>query len=123
MLESLAESAGEAGELVREHLPAMLETFKVLLTESLERRAERNKRAGTDDFDEEEMQALEEEQEAEDEVFDQFAECVGSLLKSFHGAILPSLQARFLRRTLQRSLQRLRSRVEFVHQSKALSVV
>ena len=92
MLESLAESAGEAGELVRDHLPAMLETFKVLLTESLERRAERNKRAGTDDFDEEEMQALEEEQEAEDEVFDQFAECVGSLLKSFHGAILPSLQ-------------------------------
>ena len=92
MLESLAESAGEAGELVRDHLSAMLETFKVLLTESLERRAERNKRAGTDDFDEEEMQALEEEQEAEDEVFDQFAECVGSLLKSFHSAILPSLE-------------------------------
>jgi hypothetical protein len=92
MLESLAESAGEAGALVRDHLSSMLETFKVLLTESLERRAERNKRAGTDDFDEEEMHALEEEQEAEDEVFDQFAECVGSLLKAFHSAILPSLE-------------------------------
>jgi importin-5 len=92
MLESLAECAAEAGELVRDHLTAMLETFKVLLTESLERRAERNKRAGTDDFDEEEMQALEEEQTAEDEVFDQFAECVGSLLKAFHSAILPALE-------------------------------
>jgi len=92
MLESLAETAGEAGEHVRDHLPAMLQTFKVLLTESLERRAERNKRAGTDDFDEEELHALQEEQEAEDDVFDQFAECVGSLLKSFHSAILPSLE-------------------------------
>ena len=35
---------------------------------------------------------VQEEQSQEDEVFDQFAECVGSLLKSFHGAILPSLQ-------------------------------
>jgi len=92
MLESLAESAAEAGELVRDHLTEMLDTFKVLLTKSLERRADRNKRAGTDDFDEEEMHALQEEQEAEDEVFDQFAECVGALLKAFHSAILPALE-------------------------------
>ena len=51
----------------------MLETFEEILTESLDRRAERNKRATTEDFDEEEMEALEDEQAAEDEVFDQFA--------------------------------------------------
>jgi len=92
MLEALAECAGESGELVREFIPKMLETFEEILTESLERRAERNKRASTEDFDEEEMEALEDEQAAEDEVFDQFAECIGTLLKSFKSNILADIE-------------------------------
>ena len=56
------------------------------------RRAERNKRAADEDFDAEEHEALKEEQAAEDEVFDQPAECVGSLLRSLHAPVLPALE-------------------------------
>lgn len=59
---------------------------------SSERRAERNQRAETEDFDGEELEALNDEQAAEDEVFDQFAECVGSLLRSLHAPVLPTLE-------------------------------
>ena len=38
------------------------------------------------------MDALTDEQAAEDEVFDQFAECVGSLLRSLHAPVLPALE-------------------------------
>ena len=92
MLESLAECAGESGELVRQYIPKMLSTFEEVLTESLERRAKRNERATHEDFDEEEMEALEEEQAAEDEVFDQFAECIGTLLKSYKSTILADIE-------------------------------
>ena len=63
-----------------------------ILKESLERRQRRNERALHEDFDEEEMEALEEEQAAEDEVFDQFSECVGTLLKSFKSNILADIE-------------------------------
>ena len=92
MLESLADCAGVAGEHISEHIAAMIEEFQSTLKGSLERRAERNKRAGTEDFDAEEMEALTDEQAAEDEVFDQFAECVGSLLRSLHAPVLPALE-------------------------------
>ena len=92
MLESLADCAGVAGEHISEHISAMIEEFQATLKGSLERRAERNKRATTEDFDAEEMDALTDEQAAEDEVFDQFAECVGSLLRSLHAPVLPALE-------------------------------
>jgi hypothetical protein len=92
MLESLADCAGVAGEHISEHIAPMIEEFQSTLKGSLERRAERNKRAGTEDFDAEEMEALTDEQAAEDEVFDQFAECVGSLLRSLHAPVLPALE-------------------------------
>lgn len=38
------------------------------------------------------MEALEDEQAAEDEVFDQFAECIGTLLKSFKSNILADIE-------------------------------
>jgi len=92
MLESLADCAGVAEELISDHLTPMIEEFKLTLKRSLDRRAQRNERAQTEDFDGEEMEALKEEQAAEDEVFDQFAECIGSLLRAFHSAILPALE-------------------------------
>jgi len=45
MLESLADCAGVAGELISQHITAMIEQFQKTLSNSLERRAERNKRA------------------------------------------------------------------------------
>jgi hypothetical protein len=92
MLESMSDCAGVAEELIAEHIGAMIEQFQKTLTGSLERRAERNKRANTEDFDGEEMEALKDEQAAEDEVFDQFAECVGSLLRSLGARVLPALE-------------------------------
>jgi len=92
MLESLADCAGVAGELISQHITAMIEQFQKTLSNSLERRAERNKRANDEDFDAEEHEALQDEQAAEDEVFDQFAECVGSLLRSLNAPVLPLIE-------------------------------
>ena len=92
MLESLADCAGVAGELISEHITSMIAEFQKTLQRSLERRAERNKRADDEDFDAEEHEALRDEQAAEDEVFDQFAECVGSLLRSLKAPVLPTIE-------------------------------
>jgi len=99
MLESLADCAGVAGALISEYIPSMIEEFQNTLAASLERRSERNKRAADEDFDAEEHEALKEEQAAEDEVFDQFAECVGSVLRELKAPVLPALEpllARFV---------------------------
>jgi hypothetical protein len=99
MLESLADCAGVAGALISEYIPSMIEEFQNTLAASLERRKARNKRAENEDFDAEEHEALKEEQAAEDEVFDQFAECVGSVLRELKAPILPALDpllARFV---------------------------
>jgi len=50
-------------------------------------------RAGAEDFDDEEREALEEENAAEDELFDQIQECISSLLKTFKAAFLPYLDS------------------------------
>ena len=92
MLESLADCAGVAGELISEHIASMIAEFQKTLQRSLERRAERDKRAADEDFDAEEHEALRDEQAAEDEVFDQFAECVGSLLRSLKAPVLPTIE-------------------------------
>ena len=47
------------------------EKFSKILKEADERRNERLKRQGTEDFDAEELEALEEENQAEEELFDQ----------------------------------------------------
>lgn len=61
MFESFAEFVGEVGDFVCDYLLVMLEIFKVLFMELLEWCVEWNKCVGMDDFDEEEMYALEEE--------------------------------------------------------------
>ena len=62
MLESLADCAGVAGEHISDYIASMIVEFQSTLKRSLERRAARNKRAETEDFDGEEMEALNDEQ-------------------------------------------------------------
>jgi hypothetical protein len=49
-------------------------------------------RAGAEDFDEDEAEALEEENEAEEELFDQVGTCLGNFLKKFGDAVLPYVE-------------------------------
>lgn len=69
----------------------LLTMFKEVLDKSFERTAERAQRQRTEDFDEEELEALQEENEAETDIFDQIAECIGSFLKKFGPGFLPLL--------------------------------
>ncbi len=57
------------------------------------RRTERLKRQNTEDFDAEELEALKEENQAEEELFDQVATCLGSFLKKFSDSVLPYLES------------------------------
>lgn len=92
MLSVLAEIAEAAGEILA---PKMMEDLTVelqhQLTVSTERRQTRQERTRTEDFDDEEREALEEENRAEDELFDQIQECISSLLKAFREGYLPYL--------------------------------
>lgn len=53
----------------------------------------RTQRAAAEDFDEEEQEALEAENEAEEELYDQVGSCLGSFLKSFGDAALPYVES------------------------------
>ncbi len=65
------------------------------LQSSVERRMERAKRTNTEDFTEEDNELLQEENEIDDELFDQVAECLGAFLKAYHSQFLPFIdQAR-----------------------------
>eukprot|EP00955_Chlamydomonas_euryale_P029391 309949-Chlamydomonas_euryale.AAC.1 len=61
----------EPSMLQEEWVGSSFEKFSKILSEADERRQERLKRQGTEDFDEEELEALEEENQAEEELFDQ----------------------------------------------------
>ena len=54
-----------------EWVGSAFEKFVKVLKEADARRVERHKRQGTEDFDAEELEALEEENQAEEELFDQ----------------------------------------------------
>lgn len=57
-----------------------------------ERRAERLKRQENEDFDEEEAEAIKEENELEEELFQQVANAVGSMLKNYKDPIMPLVE-------------------------------
>ena len=57
--------------LQAEWVGSAFEKFVKVLKEADARRVERHKRQGTEDFDAEELEALEEENQAEEELFDQ----------------------------------------------------
>uniref|UniRef100_A0A7R9V0M6 TOG domain-containing protein n=1 Tax=Chlamydomonas euryale TaxID=1486919 RepID=A0A7R9V0M6_9CHLO len=82
----------EPSMLQEEWVGSSFEKFSKILSEADERRQERLKRQGTEDFDEEELEALEEENQAEEELFDQVATCLGTFLKKFGDAVLPYVE-------------------------------
>ena len=94
MLLSLAEAA-EAGAalLSPDQMAALSAELCHQLQESSERSAARAARAAGEEFDDEEREMLADENGAEDELIDAVQECISSLLKAFHAAYLPYLQA------------------------------
>ena len=94
-LEAVAEVVAVAGKMNLVDQAKVGEIFThlgAIIKDSAERRAERLERVKDEDFDEEEMEALEEENEVEDEILDAVAECIGALLRLFHSAVLPHIE-------------------------------
>lgn len=92
MLSVLAEVAEAAGEILTPQMMTELTAeLQHQLTVSTDRRQRRQERTRTEDFDDEERELLEEENRAEDELFDQIQECVSSLLKAFKEGYIPYL--------------------------------
>jgi len=94
MLDALAEVVDlvEPGMLNTAQVEGAFGAFSSILAAAESRRSERAKRAGAEDFDEEEAEALEEENEAEEELFDQVGTCLGNFLKKFGDAVLPYVE-------------------------------
>eukprot|EP00798_Chlamydomonas_sp_ICE-L_P025737 gene25737-11397_t len=94
MLDSVSEIVDmvDASMLQEEWVSAVFVKFGNILTSAEERRQERLKRQGTEDFDEEELEALEEENQQEEELFDQVGSCLGAFLKKFNDAVLPFVE-------------------------------
>lgn len=82
----------EPGMIQEEWVKSTFEKFSKILKEAEERRQERLKRQNTEDFDGEELEALQEENQQEEELFDQVATCLGSFLKKFNDAVLPFVE-------------------------------
>ncbi|KAG1673229.1 hypothetical protein FOA52_013109 [Chlamydomonas sp. UWO 241] len=82
----------EPAMIQEEWVSKAFEKFAKILTEAEERRVERLKRQNTEDFDAEELEALEEENQQEEELFDQVATCLGTFLKKFNDAVLPLVE-------------------------------
>lgn len=75
-----------------EWVKGTFEKLSKILKDAEERRQERLKRQNTEDFDAEELEALEEENQAEEELFDQVATCLGTFLKKFGDTVLPYVE-------------------------------
>lgn len=90
MLDSLNESMKLVGTLVEPgQIKVMVDEFKQVLTASSTRKKERAERSHTEDFDAEENEIVQEENEQEEEIFEQFGECIGTLLKTFKVNFIP----------------------------------
>ncbi|KAH7372426.1 hypothetical protein KP509_17G003600 [Ceratopteris richardii] len=90
MLDSLNECLKIVGSLIDPaQIKGMVDEFKQVLTASSTRKKERAERSHTEDFDAEESEIIQEENEQEEEMFEQFGECVGTLLKTFKSNFLP----------------------------------
>ncbi|GFH17489.1 importin N-terminal domain-containing protein, partial [Haematococcus lacustris] len=83
----------EPSMLSQEQVSSAFQRFTRILKASEERRTERLKRQSTEDFDEEELEALEQENEAEEELFDQVGSAIGAFLKKFGDAVLPFVES------------------------------
>nr|GEU75259.1 importin-5-like [Tanacetum cinerariifolium] len=90
MLDAISECVQICGPLLDEtQVRSIVEELKQVLTASSTRRNERAERVKAEDFDAEEGEMLKEENEAEEELFDQVGDCLGTLLKTYKAPFLP----------------------------------
>lgn len=91
MLTSIEELLGIGGPdlISMERVGQVLTAMQAIVKSSEERRTERGERTAAEDFDEEEAEALEEENEAEEEILDGVASIVGVALRKWGDAAMP----------------------------------
>jgi hypothetical protein len=96
MLEAIKETVDYAGELMlfdpgtmTAQMAALTEVFQHVLRGAAERAAERRERTNTEDFDDEELEALQDEAASDTDLYDQLAECLTSFMKRYKVAFLP----------------------------------
>ncbi|KAI6670785.1 hypothetical protein NL676_005670 [Syzygium grande] len=90
MLDALNECLQISGPLLDEsQVRSIVDEIKQVITASSSRKRERAERAKAEDFDAEESELLKEENEAEEEVFEQVGEILGTMVKTFKASFLP----------------------------------
>ncbi|KAI3412406.1 TOG domain-containing protein [Psidium guajava] len=90
MLDALNECLQISGPLLDENqVRSIVKEIKQVITASSSRKRERAERAKAEDFDAEEGELLKEENEAEEEVFEQVGEILGTMVKTFKASFLP----------------------------------
>ncbi|KAL3719763.1 hypothetical protein ACJRO7_004699 [Eucalyptus globulus] len=90
MLDALNECLQISGPLLDENqVRSIVDEIKQVITASSSRKRERAERAKAEDFDAEEGELLKEENEAEEEVFEQVGEILGTMVKTFKASFLP----------------------------------
>jgi len=98
VIDSMVEAIRDIVDLMPEMLTdeQKQETFKameVVMSQCMERRTERMKRKESEDFDDEEAEALQEENELEEELIQQVANTLGTMLRHYKDAIMPLVEA------------------------------
>ena len=82
----------EAARLTPPQLQAITQLFQMMLSESMERRVEKENRANNEDgdeIDEEEQDQLADEVELEEVLVQNIVECIGGLFKVYSSTLLP----------------------------------
>jgi len=94
MMDSITEIVElvEPALMTPEYVQTAFTRFSRILKEAEERRQERLKRTGTEDFDAEELEALEAENAQEEELFDGVGSALGAFLKRAGDAVLPYVE-------------------------------
>lgn len=98
VIDSMVEAVRDIVDLMPEMLTdeQKAHAFKAMekvMAQCLERRTERLKRKQSEDFDEEEAEALREENELEEELVQQVANTLGTMLKQYKDAVMPLVEA------------------------------
>lgn len=93
MVDTLRRMVEVAGPLMDANcIQALFECLAKVIEGSEGRRKRRHKRSREEDFDEDEMEALADEQEAEESVADSIADVVGASLKAYGEHVLPLVE-------------------------------
>jgi hypothetical protein len=85
-------ATGGAGVLSEAEVGAAFAAISQAFDSAEARRRQRQTRQQAEDFDEEELEALQQENEAEEDLFDNVSTAVGAFLKKFGDAVLPLVE-------------------------------